>query len=100
MEVVDAAVGPVTIPDERDGGGERGVADAIGYVKIIMSHVIEGGTAGEAGEIPSAQHADRVCRSGRGMRCANGNTGRNNIGLLPSGELFVGIENVQHASAI
>ena len=100
MEVVDTALVLLPVPDQRCSGGKGGVADAVGYIKIIMVHLVGRGTAGEVGEIPSAQHTDVVCRSGRRMRRVLGNTGRNKVGLLPPGELFVGNKNVQHARAI
>src|SRR5665213_3047401 len=104
--MVDGGLVLLAVPDERGRGCEVLAAQIVCDAEIIMVHAVGGGTensgtrAGNGIEIPATRRANRARIPGRRMRGAARNTGGNNVAMLATGELLVGIENIQDARAV
>ena len=103
VQVVDGGLVILPVPDERRGGGERGTGVAVGGIEIIVVYGIERRRmlgAGVGVEIPSAHAVHRPSRPSRRMGTAGGNGRGHDETVLAAGELFVGIENIQHPRTV
>ena len=76
-------------------------ARIIRHVEKIMVHAVGGGAAGVGVEIPAAQNGNRTAsRPWADARRRWERWLKQLITVFAAGELFVGIENIQHARAV